>query len=126
MEDCKSISECPAIDELVESSKTLDNDEESVNEYYPHLKWIPYRELTDIRSCQSSIKQTAYYATYMLEEAEAVMLLLLGTVEECTQELIHEFARTHSLPTHKYNNPPNINQFKRYATWLKRRNELIE
>src|SRR5437879_10187905 len=115
MEDCKSISECPAVDELVKSSKTLDNGESARKSY--HLKWIPYRELTNIRSCQSSIEQTAYYATYKLKKA--VILLLLGTVEECTQEFIHEFARTYSLPTHKYDNPSNIVQFKRYSTWLK-------
>src|SRR5207244_11507213 len=106
------------------SSKTLDNGE-SVNECY-HLKWIPYRKFTNIRSCQSSIKQTAYYATYMLEEAEAVILLLLGTVEKCTQEFVHEFDRIYYLPRHKYNNPPNMNQFRRYSTWLERRNETIE
>src|SRR5437016_12367181 len=121
MEDCKSISECPAVDELVEFSKTLDNGESARESY--HLKWIPYRELTNIRSCQSSVKQTAYYATYTYE---AVILLLLGTVEECTQEFIHEFARTYSLPTYKYDSSSNIVQFRRYSTWLERRNKLIE
>src|SRR5207244_3923693 len=49
---------------------------------------------------------------------------LLGSSEECTQTLVSEFARIYSLPTQKYNN--DINQFRRYSTWLKERNRLIK
>src|SRR5207244_547922 len=42
------------------------------------------------------------------------------------RESIQNFAKTHSLPTHNYNNPPNMNQFRRYSVWLERRNEMIE
>src|SRR5438128_12147158 len=55
-------------------------------------------------------------------------MLRLGTVaDECTQEFIHEFAKTHSLPTHEYSNPPNFVQFRRYSLlWLDSRNDMIE
>ena len=33
-----------------------------------------------------------------------IMLLSLGSSEECTPTLVSEFARIYSLPTHKYNN----------------------
>src|SRR5438128_2544419 len=127
MEDCKSISECPAVDELVEFSKTLANGESSLEVY--QLKWIPYRKFTDIESTgHSTGNQPTYYAMY--EQAKTddkqVEMLLLGTVDECTHEFIHEFARTHSLPTHKYNSQPNMNQFRRYSVWLERRNDMIE
>src|SRR5438128_9533260 len=52
-------------------------------------------------------------------------MLLLGTRDGCTHEFITEFARIYSLPTHKYDNPPNINQFRRYSLWLERRNNMI-
>src|SRR5207244_3368635 len=52
-----------------------------------------------------------------------VEMLRVGTVDECTQEFIHEFTKTHSLPTHEYNNP---SKFRRYSKWLERRNEMIE
>src|SRR5438128_2205437 len=130
----ENASGCPAIDQLVESSKTLDNGE-SAREFN-HLKWIPYSEFTDIESIEhSTSKQPTHYATY--EQAKyyydlsstssykLVEMLLLGTVDECTQEFIHEFSRTYSLPTHRYDNPPNIVQFRRYSVWLARRNEMI-
>src|SRR5438128_11694364 len=131
----ENASGCPAIDQLVESSKTLDNGE-SAREFN-HLKWIPYSEFTDIESIEhSTSKQPTHYATY--EQAKyyydlsstssykLVEMLLLRTVDECTQEFIHEFARTYSLPTHKYNSQPNMNQFRRYSTWLESHNEMIE
>src|SRR6185312_460699 len=43
--------------------------------------------------------------------------------EECTPTFVSEFARLYSLPTHKYNN--DVNQFRRYSTWLNCRNKLI-
>src|SRR5436853_554751 len=55
-----------------------------------------------------------------------VVMLLLGTRDECNQEFIHKFARKYSLPTHEYNNPPNINQFRRYSIWLTYRKKLDE
>src|SRR5437016_13089352 len=69
-------------------------------------------------------KQHNYYGTS--PSYKLVEMLLLGTVDECTQEFIHEFARTHSLPTHKYYNPSNIVQFRRYSRWLTSRNASIE
>src|SRR5437016_10222377 len=69
-------------------------------------------------------KQHNYYGTS--PSYKLVEMLLLGTVDECTQEFIHKFAKTHSLPTHKYDNPSNIVQFRRYSVWLARRNEMIE
>src|SRR5205085_12563262 len=67
-----------------------------------------------------------YYAsrTYDDDDDEAmIMLSLLGSSEECTPTLVSEFARIYSLPRHKYNN--DVNQFRRYSTWLNQRNKLI-
>src|SRR5437660_2907344 len=137
MEIMENASGCPAISQLIESSKTLNNDRELVE----HLKWIPYSEFTNIESIEHSTDNQptpTYYATYeqakkqydyegnIISSYKLVEMLLLGTVDECTQEFIHEFARTYSLPTYKYDNPSNINQFRRYPTWLKRRNWMIE
>src|SRR5580765_1951216 len=137
METMESISGCPAIDQLIQSSKTLDDGETARED--SHLKWIPYSEFTDIESIERSTNnQPTCYATYeqakeqrngygeLLPSCKLVEMLLLGTIDECTQEFIHEFARTYSLPTHKYDNPSNIVQFKRYSTWLERRNRMIE
>src|SRR5438128_5808762 len=134
MESIENASGCPAIDQLIESSKTLDD-----GELVEHLKWIPYSEFTDIESIEHSTDNQptpTYYATYEqakkynhydpLSSYKLVEMLLLGTVDKCTQEFIHEFAKTHSLPTHEYNNPSNIVQFRRYSTWLGRRNYMIE
>src|SRR5438128_4610975 len=128
METIENASGCPAIDQLVESSKTLDNGETAQKSN--HLEWIPYSEFTDIvvSIVHSTSNQPTHYATY--EQAKTndklVEMLRLGTVDECTRESIHEFAKTHSLPTHECNNPPNIAQFRRFSTWLKRRNGMIE
>src|SRR6185369_18095795 len=100
---------CPAIDQLIESSKTLDNGEPAW-EYY-HLVWMPYSEFKDIELVGNFYNQTIYYAKRkrtwdnISNNEVMVMLLLLGTNSECTQEAIHNFARVHSLPTHKYRNP---------------------
>src|SRR5438128_871665 len=127
METIENASGCPAIDQLVESSKTLDNGETARESN--HLKWIAYSEFTNIKSIEhSTSNQPTHYATY--EQAKTngklVAMLLLGAVDECNQEFITEFTRTYSLPTHKYDNPSNIVQFRRYSKWLARRNEMIE
>src|SRR5438128_9574272 len=107
METIEKASRCPAIDQLIEYSKALDNGESAPEDC--HLKWIPYSEFTDIESIERSTNnQPTYYATY--EQAKKhyydtspcklVEMLLLGTIDGCTQEFIHEFARTYSLPTH--------------------------
>src|SRR5438128_4105434 len=59
------------------------------------------------------------------DKLTSVMLLLLGTSEECTQEFIQEFAMRYSLPTHAYNNTSSTNQFTRYSKWLEMRNKMI-
>ena len=122
METIENTSGCPAaISQLIESSKTLDN-----GELVEHLKWIPYSEFTNIESIEhSTSNQPTYYATYerakeqhdylgrlLSSSSYKVEMLLLGTVDECTQEFITEFTRIYSLPTHKYDNPPNIVQFR--------------
>src|SRR5207244_3761555 len=127
METIKNASGCPAIDQLVELSKTLGNGESALEAY--HLQWIPYSEFTDIEPTEHSTgNQPNYYAKY--EQAKTddklVEMSLLGNRDECKQEFIHEFARIHSLPTHKYDNPPNMNQFRRYPIWVASRNKLIE
>src|SRR5438128_3414475 len=131
----ENASGCPAIDQLVESSKTLDNGESAQKSNY--LEWIPYSEFTDIELIEhSTSNQPTHYATYKqakeynyydpLSLYKPVEMLFLGTVDECTQGFITEFAKKHSLPTHKYDKPPNINQFRRYSKWLERRNWKIE
>src|SRR5438128_9649076 len=136
METIESASGCPAINQLVESSKTLDNGEPAQKSNY--LEWIPYSEFTDIESIEhSTSNQPTHYATYkrvknqhdnydLFSSYKLVAILLLGTVDECTQKFIHEFTRIYSLPTHKYDNPSNRNKFRRYSKWPARRNEMIE
>ena len=102
----------PAIDNLVESSL------ESKNEDL-RLKWIPCSDITDIKPTPTD---AIYYASRK-QELKGMMLLLLGSSEECTPTLVSEFARIYSLPTHKYNNVDN--NFKRYSKWLENRNYLI-
>src|SRR5437899_595565 len=114
MKNMENASGCPALDQLIQSSKTLDDGKSAQEDY--HLKWIPYSELTNIELIEHSTgKQPTYYAMY--ERAKRcveyidnssdkyIEILLLGTVDECTQEFIHEFGRTFSLPTHKYDKP---------------------
>ena len=130
MESIENASGCPAIDQLIESSKIPASG---------YLKWIPFSEFTDVESIEhSTSNQPTYYATYerakeqrdgynvLLPPYKLVEMLRVGTVDECTQKFIHEFAKKHSLPTHKYDNPSNIVQFRRYSKWLARRNEMIE
>ena len=107
----------PAIDSLVQSSE------------YEHLRleWIPYSQITDIESSQIDNVYNAI-RKYTLDNGEVVesmtMLLCLGNSGECTQTLVSEFARIYSLPTHKYGN--DVNQFRRYFTWLYYRNSMIK
>ena len=96
-----------AIDNLVQSS------------YVNRLGWIPCKQITKIESTQID---NAYYAVCQGGE---IMLLLLGSREECTPTLVSEFARIYSLPTHNYNND-DVNQFRRYEEWLECRNNLIK
>src|SRR5437764_1205408 len=95
------------LDNLVKSSY--------VNEY-DKLEWIPYSKVTDIRS---SPIDNVCYASYDSE----IILVLLGSNEECTPALVSEFARIYSLPTQKYNNDDS--NFKRYSVWLEYRKDFI-
>ena len=82
------------------------------------LDWIPYSDITDVKPVQID---NTYYASC---KHDIVMLLLLGSSEECTPALVSEFARIYSLPTHQYNNVDSC--FRRYSTWLNCRNEFIK
>src|SRR5205823_9860459 len=97
-----------AIDNLVESSL------ESKNEDL-RLKWISCSDITNMEPTPTNASRK--------HELKGTMHLLLGSSEECTPAFVSEFARIHSLPTHKYNNVDN--NFKRYSEWLSRRNEFI-
>src|SRR5437879_11834485 len=99
MESIENASGCPAIDQLIESSKTLDN-----GELVENLKWIPYSEFTNIESIEHSTDNQptpTYYATYDQakkhpytgisdDSHKLVEMLLFGTVDECTQEFVHD------------------------------------
>src|SRR6185436_4297826 len=105
----------PVIDNLIATSKKP-------------LKWIPYWQIINIESSQID---NVYYAIRKLSYDSRVndlnlkiTLQLVGSSEECTPALVSEFARIYSLPTHKYGN--NVNQFRRYHTWLNRRNRHIQ
>src|SRR5438128_2962468 len=107
MDIIETASGCPVIDQLIESSKTLGNGKSARKVYHHHLKWIPYSEFTDIESIEHSAdNQPTYYATYE-QDGKLVEMLRIGTVDECLREFIHEFAKTYSLPTHKYYKPSN-------------------
>ena len=104
----------PAIDSLVQSNKY-------------NLKWVFCSEITDITSSQVD---NIYYAIRKQTRSDGrvyedkIMMLLLGNNETCTPSLVSEFARIHSLPTHKYNNDDN--NFRRYSYWLYYRNVQIK
>jgi len=110
----------PAIDGLVQASLESDN---------KNLIWIPCSKITDIEPTQIN---NVYCATHNDDVDDCynyyggdnkIILLLLGSSEECTPTLVSEFARIYSLPTHKYNN--NDSQFRRYSTLLSQRNKVI-
>src|SRR5437763_13216810 len=106
-----------AIENLIQSSVP--------NEYNERLGWIPYSDITDVKSVQID---NVYYASCKRYDDDdvwdcKVMLLLLGSSEECTPALVSEFARIYSLPTHKYNSVDSC--FRRYSKWLQWRNTRI-
>src|SRR6185369_998018 len=103
-----------AIENLIQSSY--------VNETYT-LEWMPYKEITDVKSVQID---NIYYASRKQPDGKVkeTMLALLGSSEECTPALVSEFARIYSLPTHEYNSVDSC--FRRYSKWLQRRNKLIK
>src|SRR5438132_2974475 len=102
-----------AIDNLVQSDLESKSDKE-----YLRIKWIPYEDITNVKSTQID---NIYYASRKRTYSDIkVMLLLLGSSEECTPVLVSEFSRIYSLPTHEYNSVDN--NFRRYPKWLKYRN----
>ena len=86
-----------AIDNLIQSSLESENED-------LRLKWIPYEGITNVKPTQIN---NVYCAIY---DYKKIMLLSLGSSEECTPTLVSEFARIYSLPTHKYNND-DVSQF---------------
>ena len=82
------------------------------------LESIDFSRLTEIKPTQID---NIYYT---IDHDAEVMLLLLGSSEECTTERVGEFARIYSLPTPEDNSV--VNQFRRYSQWLGYRNGLIE
>ena len=84
---------------------------------------IHYSEITDIKSSQIDNIRYAIYKQSCCNEVD-VMLLSVGSIEECTPTYMSEFARIYSLPTHMYKNDDY--QFRRYFYWLSFRNKLIK
>src|SRR6185312_7682604 len=106
----------PAIDNLVQSSLEDENK-------YLRLEWIPYSQITDIEPTQTN---NVRYAIHELKyRDDKIMLLLLGSSEECTPTFVTEFARIYSLPTRE-DNSDVVNQFRRYPKWLFYRNSMIK
>ena len=107
----------PAIDSLIRYSLESENED-------LRLKWIPWSDITDVKPVQID---NIYYASWKHhdddDDDDKLMLLLLGSSEECTPELVSEFARKYSLPTHQYNDD---SQYRRYSVWLQWRNKLIK
>ena len=89
----------PAIDNLVQSSLESENKD-------LRLKWIPYSEIANMEPTQSDNVHHAMrkYRLYGKVDETTIMLLLLGSSEECTPTFVSEFARKYSLPTHKDSN----------------------
>jgi hypothetical protein len=107
---------CQAINDLVRDS--LDNEQT--------LKWIPDSEFSK-ESIQHHFPDRNFSYRYAVHERWGkAVLLLLGNDNECTPAFVDEFARQYSLPTHKYNNPPNLMEFRRYRKWLTLRNKMIK
>ena len=86
-----------AIDNLIQSSLE--------SEY--KLAWIPCSQITSIEPTQID---NVYYAIHVYYGIVEIMLLSIGSSEECTPTFVSEFAGIHSLPTHKYNN--DVSQFR--------------
>jgi hypothetical protein len=100
---------------------------EEIEIIYTSLNHISYSEFTNINPIKEQshfTNQTIYSAAHNRpwRGVESVMLLSFGSRDKSTLE----FARIYSLPTHSYENPPGIDHFKRYSTWLKDRNKLIK
>jgi len=91
------------------------------------LEWIPCSQITGIPSRPID---NVYYAIrkhelYYGEVKETLIILLcIGSNEECSPLLVRESARIYSLLTEEYNY--DISQFKRYSKWLLDRNKLIQ
>src|SRR6185312_4431107 len=82
-------------------------------------EWIPYSEITDVKP---SHIENVYYATRKKTYyGDEIMLLLLGSSEECTPTLVGEFARVYAPKYNKYDN-----NFRRYKRWLIYRNLWIK
>jgi len=117
-----SISGCPAIDQLIESSKPY------LEPPKPYLEWIPHTTFTDIGTIQSSINHTVYYRYAIHKQPwfdKKIVMVLLGNSDECIPEFIRKFARIYSIPTHEYEHLSDFTHFRRYSKWLERRNESI-
>ena len=76
------------IDSLIQSSLEIENKG-------LRLEWISCEEITDIEPTQID---NVYYANR--KDCTDIILILLGSNEECTPTLVSEFARIYSLPTH--------------------------
>src|SRR6185503_9781503 len=103
------------IDNLIQSSLSPESKHK--------LEWIPCSQITNIKPTQIDNGNVYYAIRKQAVKETTIVLLCLGSSEECTPTLVSEFAKIYSLPTHEYKN--NDNNFKRYTTWLKERNELI-
>jgi hypothetical protein len=116
----ESFSGCPAIDQLIESSKTRAC---GTSEAIDMLEWISYSEFSDIERVHDSNELNIHYAVHNRQNGKSlVMLVLIGTRDECTLEFIDKFAKTYSLPTQKYLNPSNIVQYRCLIQMLVLRN----
>ena len=94
----------PTIDNLVQSSLESEN-------IYLRLEWIPRSLITDIEPTQTN---NIHYAIHKQKYRDGkIMLLLLGSSEECTPTFVSEFARIYSLPTHKCNN--KVSKVRRFS-----------
>src|SRR5436190_478827 len=90
----------------------------------PHkLEWIPCSDITDIKPAQIDNVYCGAINNKLFFYDEKLMLLCLGSSEECTPTFVSEFARIYSLPTQMYNN--DVSQYRRYSKWLKYRNRRI-
>src|SRR5437870_13530311 len=99
----------PALNNLIQSSLESEHD--------LRLEWFLYTDIVKIDSTQFD----NVYGAFSFNNVIVVVLVLVSS-GECTPTLVSEFARLYSLPTNKYNN--DVSQFRRYSTWLSRRNSM--
>lgn len=119
----EDVSGCPAIDRLIEASRTYDD---GTSKAVDNLEWISYSNFSDIKPIQDCTKPNVYHAVCNQPYGKfMVMLLLIGTRDECTHEFINKFAMIYALPTHEHMNPPNIKQYQLYCFWLSMRNPIM-